>query len=117
MCEDFNTDPDMLEPPTYYEASLSHEIHRNFNHFISREELFHEIIEKHEINMDYAHRLQILQGFKIVFIFDDSGSMNTPLAESPLNKQNTLLRVSRWDELQYFAKISVEIAALFDPEG
>ncbi len=119
MNDDFYADPDMPDPPTY-ESSLtqSYGEHRfNPNLFISREELFREIINRHEINLEYANRLQVLQGYKIVFIFDDSGSMNTPLAESPLNKQDTLLKASRWDELQYFAKISVEIATIFDPEG
>ena len=48
--------------------------------FKSREERFREIIEKHEISVDFSQRLQQLQGFKIVFIFDDSGSMNAPYA-------------------------------------
>ncbi len=119
MCDDLYADPDMPGPPTY-ESSLSqsHGEHRfNSNLFLSREELYRDIINRHEINLDYAQRLQLLQGYKIVFIFDDSGSMNTPLVESPLNKPDTLLKASRWDELQYFAKISVEIASLFDPEG
>lgn len=121
MHNDFYSDHDTPPPPTY-ESSLnqiqSHGEHRcNPNLFVSREELFRDIINKHEINIDYAQRLQLLQGYKVVFIFDDSGSMNTPLSESPLNNQDTLLKASRWDELQYFAKISVEIATLFDPEG
>ena len=45
----------------------------------SREAIYREIITKHEINNDFANRLQQLQGFKVVFIFDDSGSMNTVL--------------------------------------
>jgi hypothetical protein len=52
-----------------------------------------------------------------VFIFDDSGSMNTILQDSPLNQPGSLLKASRWEELQYFAKISIEIASLFDQNG
>lgn len=67
--------------------------------------------------MNFAQRLQQLNGFKIVYIFDDSGSMNATLMDSPLNKEDTLMRVTRWDELKYFAKISMEISTLFDPDG
>ncbi len=52
-----------------------------------------------------------------MFIFDDSGSMNTVLQDSPLNNNSSLFKVSRWDELQYFAKISIELASIFDPDG
>ncbi len=44
----------------------------------SREERFRELVDKHEISLDFSQRLQQLQGFKVVFIFDDSGSMNAP---------------------------------------
>lgn len=110
-----------IPPPAYQsvaEDGQQEGVHRvNPELFVSREEKYRDIVNKHEINIEYAQRLQLLQGYKIVFVFDDSGSMNTPLSESPLNNQNTLLKATRWDELQYFAKISVEIATLFDPEG
>ena len=83
----------------------------------SRDEKFKDIVDKYEISLDFSQRLQQLQGFKIVFIFDDSGSMNAPVMDSPLNNSNSLLKATRWDELQYFAKISLEIATLFNPEG
>lgn len=84
---------------------------------LSTEDKFRAIVDKHEISLDMAQRLQQLRGFKIVFIFDDSGSMNAPLDDSPLNNANSLMKATRWDELQYFAKISVEIASLFDSDG
>lgn len=43
--------------------------------------------------------------------------MNTVLQDSPLNNNSSVFKVSRWDELQYFAKISIELAAIFDPDG
>jgi hypothetical protein len=84
---------------------------------LSRESRFREIINKHEISNEFSSRLQLLNGFKIVFIFDDSGSMQTVLQDSPLNTSNTLFRATRWDELQYFASISLDIASLFDANG
>ena len=50
-----------------------------------RDQKFQNIVNKYEIKLEYANILQQLQGFKIVFIFDDSGSMNSVLNESPLN--------------------------------
>jgi hypothetical protein len=51
-----------------------------------REEKYRVIISKYEISQFFAAKLQKLSAFKIVFVFDDSGSMNTPLDESPLNR-------------------------------
>lgn len=51
----------------------------------SREERFRTIVNKHEISAQFSSKLQKLNNFKIVFVFDDSGSMNTILEDSPLN--------------------------------
>jgi hypothetical protein len=85
---------------------------------MSREEQYRNIIYKYEISQEYSDILQKLRDFKIVFIFDDSGSMNSTLNDSPLNEmnRNSMLKATRWDELQYFAKISVEIASFFNNE-
>ena len=109
-------------PPSYQSATQNEptsasETITNSNSKTSREEIYREIISKHEINNDFANRLQQLQGFKVVFIFDDSGSMNTVLQDSPLNTSDNLFKATRWDELQYFANISIEIASVFDPNG
>ena len=81
------------------------------------EEKLRNIMNKHEISWDFTQCLLQLQDFKVVFIFDDSGSMNRTLNDSPLNSANSLLKVKRWDELQYFAKLSFEIATIFDPDA
>ncbi|CAF1390103.1 unnamed protein product [Didymodactylos carnosus] len=44
---------------------------------------FKELVNRYEINDDYATCLRDLEGFEIVFIVDDSGSMNTPLVLDP----------------------------------
>ena len=51
-----------------------------------REEKFRAIVNRYEISLPFSSKLQKLNTFKIVFVFDDSGSMNTPLEDSPLNK-------------------------------
>jgi hypothetical protein len=84
----------------------------NFNH---REERFREIITRHEISQFFANKLQVLSTFKIVFIFDDSGSMNSQIEDSPLN--TGLIKATRWDELKYFSRISLDIASIFNENG
>ena len=79
------------------------------------ESQFKEIMQKHRISLFFAKKLKNLNSFKIVFILDDSGSMNTILEESPLNKGS--FKATRWDELQEFIRISIEIASVVNPEG
>jgi hypothetical protein len=111
-----------LEPPPYEDVDSEEANKETVNSPVqmqqqTREEKYRDIIRKHEISADFANRLQLLQGFKTVFIFDDSGSMNTVLQDSPLNTGTSLFRATRWEELQYFAKISIEIATIFDEAG
>jgi len=70
------------------------------------EHYFKEIMNKHKISMFFAKKLKNLKSFKIVYILDDSGSMNKTLEDSPLNKGS--FKATRWDELQEFIKISIE---------
>ena len=104
----------VLQPPPYQPSAYNPVQTQE-----TRDQRFFNIISKYEIRQEYANILQQLQGFKICFIFDDSGSMNTVLSESPLNDNKVgMLKATRWDELQYFAKISIEIASLFnDPNS
>jgi hypothetical protein len=110
-------------PPTYNESAASpvRPIIQNipFTNLDrgSLEQKFQDITRKYEISTRFAQKLQILESFKVVFVFDDSGSMNTVLQDSPLNNSNSLFKATRWDELQYFANISIEIASIFNPNG
>ena len=79
------------------------------------DKIFHELMQKHNISGFFSRKLKSLHAFKIVFILDDSGSMNKVLEESPLNKG--AYKATRWDELQEFIKISIEIANAVNPEG
>ena len=85
---------------------------------LNKEDIFRNLILKYEISQEFAVRLQQLRDCKIVFIFDDSSSMNATLSESPLNEmnRNSMLKATRWDELQYFASIGIEIANFFNNE-
>ena len=55
---------------------------------LTLEQKYQNIVRKYEISTLFAQKLQILQSYKIVFVFDDSGSMNTALQDSPLNNNN-----------------------------
>jgi len=66
-----------------------------------------QIFQKYEISPQMAQRLQVLQSFKIVFIFDDSGSMNST---------DTGV-MTRWEELLQFASASIEVASVFNSNG
>lgn len=82
----------------------------------ANEQRFAEILSKYEISRDFSDRLQkYLFGTKIVYVYDDSGSMNSVLNDSPLN--TGLFKATRWDELKNFSKVSIEIANIFNPNG
>lgn len=76
---------------------------------------FKAIIKRYHISQFFAKKLHALADFRIVFILDDSGSMNEYLDESPLNRGN--FKATRWDELQEFIKISIDIANTLNPDG
>jgi hypothetical protein len=78
---------------------------------------FRDLCKKYEINSDYASRLRKLEGFEIVFVCDDSGSMSTLLAEKTDSRDPYEKRKSRWDELCSIVSVVVEIAGILDPTG
>ena len=112
------------QPPNYQEidsrpgpsAALAPPTSVSSNN-LSREQCFAEIVNKYEISMEYANRLQLLKGFKIVYLIDDSSSMNSMLRDSPLNKPDSTTFATRWNEAEYFATISIQIGNIFDREG
>ena len=79
------------------------------------EKIFKKLIKKHDISRFFSKKLRVLYDFKIVFILDDSGSMNERLDDSPLNRGD--YKATRWDELQEFMKISIEIASVLNEVG
>jgi len=69
---------------------------------------------QYEIRPDSVSRLRQLEGFAIVMICDDSGSMATPVSEGgdPYAK-----RRSRWDELCSTASIVCELGTALTERG
>ncbi|CAF1132774.1 unnamed protein product [Didymodactylos carnosus] len=89
-----------------------------YNHNETRLLKFRDIVNKYEINHDFALRIRGLEGFEIVLICDDSGSMSTPVIDTT-NKSSSPFHQfpSRWDELKHTVSIVVDLAATLDPDG
>ncbi|CAF1298788.1 unnamed protein product [Rotaria magnacalcarata] len=87
------------------------------NYFTSSEQrmpAFQQYIRRYEINPTFAKKLLALDGYEIVFICDDSGSMNTPLGDVYGPYKNA---ATRWDELKQTVSVVVDLASLLDPNG
>lgn len=100
--------PGRISPTRY-----STEINQVFDND-ERSRKFQYLIDRYEINREFARRLRALQGYEIVFIVDDSGSMNTPLGDLPGPFDHV---PTRWDELRQTVSIVVDLASIFDPDG
>ena len=68
-----------------------------------------KLISEYEIDNLFSEKLDILSNFETVLIVDDSGSMNTPLANSK--------HATRWEELKEVVRIVIRIATIFDEDG
>ncbi len=77
--------------------------------------MFQELCGMYNINDYFAMKLRILEGYKIIVICDDSGSMDTPVT-SPGSKAFEKLP-TRWDELKNTVSIIVDIGAILDKNG
>jgi hypothetical protein len=92
---------------------------------------FAQIAGRHEINHNFAARLRQLEGYEIVFLCDDSGSMATAVGKLYLISKSFQLhfyftgetsnafavRYTRWDELKQIVSITVDIGSVLDPDG
>jgi hypothetical protein len=77
-------------------------------------ERFREIAQRYEISNFFAAKMRQIEGFEIVIVMDDSGSMNNPVDSSgnPFEAKKT-----RWDEGKQIAGIIIDIAGIMDPTG
>ncbi len=105
-----NAHPD---PPPYYPGALNYQ---DIDPGIPEDKMerFRHVVEKFGISMLFAMRLRELDGYEIVIICDDSGSMSLPVSKpnDPFIKVET-----RWQEAQRSIKIIVDVASIFDPDG
>jgi hypothetical protein len=78
---------------------------------------YKELCEDHGINPMFANRMWRLQGYHIIIICDDSGSMNSPSnptvsREDPYDPPKT-----RWDELKQTVGLIIDIATCVNQDG
>lgn len=80
----------------------------------TRLEKFKNIASRYEIKYEYCQKLRQLEGFEIVFLCDDSGSMTQIIDDDgdPFSKKKT-----RWDELKHTVSIIMELATVLDKDG
>ena len=79
-------------------------------------EALQAILQKYEITIADANDLVLLQDYEIVFIADDSGSMQ--LCSVPPNERRLGAQMpSRWDELCETIRVVSELACCFDADG
>jgi hypothetical protein len=70
--------------------------------------LLKNVIEKYDIDPSFSENLGLLEDFKIIFLCDDSTSMNTSINGS---------NITRWDEVKTTINIVFEIASIFSKNG
>jgi len=103
-------------PPSAPPSSYSNQVGFNSLQQTDDERMrkFQYLVDRYEINREFATRLRGLEGYEITFIVDDSGSMNTPLGDisGPFDRNPT-----RWDELRQTVSIVVDLASVFDQDG
>ncbi|CAF1064985.1 unnamed protein product [Rotaria sp. Silwood1] len=80
----------------------------------ARMQKFAEIAARYEISHEFASRLRQLEGYEIVFLCDDSGSMATAVGDTD---NAFAVRSTRWDELKQIVSITVDIGSVLDPDG
>lgn len=78
-----------------------------------RENQLKNVCQTYQISEQFANRLKGLEGFEIVIVCDDSGSMITPTK----NIDPSGRPITRWDELKSVTSIIVDIAATMDRNG
>jgi hypothetical protein len=76
---------------------------------------FKELCHKYEIREDFASKLRLLEGFEIVVVVDDSGSMDSPVTSPGSNAYG--VQETRWTEMKKTVSIIVDIASVLDKNG
>lgn len=76
---------------------------------------FRNFVEEYEISTDYAIKLRQLEGYDIVFICDDSGSMKAPVTTPNTKSYENL--PTRWTEMQNIVKIVTRLSIILDDDG
>lgn len=82
---------------------------------IERMRQFTDFLNDYEISDKYAIKLRQLEGYDIVFICDDSGSMKQPITTPNTKSYENLPR--RWDEMRNIVSTVTKLSMLLDDDG
>ncbi|CAF3110328.1 unnamed protein product [Rotaria sp. Silwood2] len=113
--------------PHLHGTSSPKTLNRNMN-------ALEEFIRRYHINEGFASKLHGLRGYEIVFLCDDSSSMNLPIGKKLISCTDLhffyLLfefeghvygagqqQITRWEELKKTVSIVVDLASTVDPDG
>lgn len=100
------TAPPASQYPQYpQQVAMSHED--------AQQAKFAAIASRYEITDYYAKKMKQVEGFEIVLILDDSGSMNTPTKLGNASSKS----VTRWEELKSSVGVIVDLASVMDKDG
>lgn len=86
-----------------------------YNFDAARMGMFKELCGMYNINDYFALKLRNLEGYEIVIICDDSGSMSSPVTAEGSGAYDNLK--TRWDELKNTLAILISIAVVLDKNG
>lgn len=111
------------KPPPYNYTNYNNNNYNNYNYnqharpsappiprerTTSSQSRLNFLINKYEISPLFSEKISVLKNFEIVFLLDDSGSMNTKV-------DNT--SKTRWIELREVVKTAMEVATIYDKNG
>jgi hypothetical protein len=77
---------------------------------------FTAFVREYEISNEYAIKLRQLEGYDIVFICDDSGSMKTKVT-TPNTKKFDEVMTTRWDEMKNIVSVVTKLGIILDDDG
>ena len=78
---------------------------------------FQAIAQQFEIRGDYCQKLRQLEGYEIIIVCDDSGSMGTPVSNTNGSVSAFGKQMTRWDELRNTVSLIVDIGSTLDKSG
>ncbi len=100
----------------YYNTShTSHNLHNSYDNQNQKIAQLEAFVNQHEISVEYAIKLRQLEGFDVVIIADDSGSMSTPV-KNPNTKDFKNLP-TRWQEMRETLSVIMQLSMILDNDG
>ena len=77
------------------------------------------VLERMRVSDLFAHRIKSIQGCRIIFILDDSGSMNALSDDQRTDEYGVVSRgtMTRWQELKQFVRDAIDVYGSLSLDG